>query len=111
MVIKYHLKYYNSQAELLTNLNKSSEERKLAKIDSFKDLPSQDKCEDDQLCFLLYSTKINRKRNNVIHKHAYRPDYSDAEYVLKEAWEIIGKLQAIYHPIYEDINWYRFNTD
>jgi len=53
----------------------------------------------------LKATTINRLRNQVVHKRAYRPTREEAELALEETRSIIFPLTQRL-GLYDDINWY-----
>lgn len=53
----------------------------------------------------LKATKINKLRNQVVHKRAYRPTREDAESALEETRSIIFPLTQ-HLELYDDISWY-----
>jgi hypothetical protein len=53
----------------------------------------------------LKATKINKLRNQVVHKRAYRPTREEAESALEETRSIIFPLTQRL-GLYDDINWY-----
>jgi len=63
---------------------------------------------DKQLVFLLKAVKgtaINRLRNQVVHKRAYRPNRDEAETALQESRSVLFPLTHRLH-LRDDINWY-----
>lgn len=65
--------------------------------------------QDSQLASLLGrldKVTINRTRNDVVHKQAYRPTRDEAESALEEARSIILALTGRLGGLYDDINWY-----
>ena len=53
----------------------------------------------------LKATKINKLRNQVVHKRAYRPTREETELALEETRSIIFPLTQRL-GLYDDINWY-----
>lgn len=67
-----------------------------------------DRVSDNQLRGLmlrLHSTGVNKLRNQVVHKHAYRPTAAEAEEAHEEAREILHGLTARLQ-LGGDVNWY-----
>jgi hypothetical protein len=63
---------------------------------------------DKQLVALLKAVKettINRLRNQVVHKRAYRPTRDEAEAALQESRAVLFPLSQRLR-LYDDINWY-----
>ncbi|MSO19043.1 MAG: hypothetical protein EXQ56_01035 [Acidobacteria bacterium] len=63
---------------------------------------------DKQLVALLKSVKeikINNLRNQVVHKHAYRPTRYEAEAALEESRSVLFPLGHRLH-LHDEINWY-----
>lgn len=58
-----------------------------------------------ELLLRMKRTKINRMRNNVVHKNGYRPDRSEAELALKEARSVLFPLTSLL-DLRDDVNWY-----
>lgn len=67
-----------------------------------------EKVADDRLRELLlqlYSSSVNKLRNRVVHKHAYRPTATEATEAREEAGEILHRLTARLQ-LEGDANWY-----
>ncbi|MGD0949607.1 MAG: hypothetical protein ABSA52_19540 [Candidatus Binatia bacterium] len=67
---------------------------------SADDVPLRD------LLLRLHATEINKLRNKVIHKQAYRPTVEEAKHVHEEATEILHGLAGYFCMLGDDINWY-----
>ena len=59
-----------------------------------------------ELLLRLHATEINKLRNQVIHKQAYRPTLQEAKRVHEEATEILHGLTGHLCMLGDDINWY-----
>ncbi len=72
-----------------------------------------DKLGDPELVLILKklnASTIHKKRNNVIHKDAYRPSKDEAEAALAETKSILMPLTFIL-DIQENINWYQSDAN
>ena len=54
----------------------------------------------------LKDTKVPSLRNNVVHKHAYRPTVDEVEQCIKETAHLLYGLDSKLGTLVDDINWY-----
>lgn len=86
--------------EVIKEISKSTqkpEENDFEKISNMK---------TREILLKLYKSKINKKRNKIIHKHAYRSSMKSAEGYLREINEIIPYLRSEFNILDDDPNMY-----
>ena len=86
--------------QLLVESKELKKKPKIAKVRSFENKKVAD------VLVKLYCTKINKLRNNIVHKYAYRPNLCEAEAALEEGKSIILALANLLDTSESDINWY-----
>lgn len=86
-------------------------EAAIAALEKHPQVPADAELEalpDKQLVALLRAVKgttINKLRNQVVHKRAYRPSREEAEMALQESRSVVFPLTQVL-DLHDDINWY-----
>ena len=93
----------------LVDAEKHIETLSRSKLPSDAELDALHENKIARLLIRIRQVRINKLRNNVIHKVGYRPKHEEAETALEEARSILFPLTHLLN-LHDDINWYYQRT-